>query len=116
MTASRGALGLIVVSLVGVVVLAAWYGRAAWQDSGSFAFVLFGIPLVCAVGALLAETASSTRLAPVVVAVLGVVALVWSLLTVGGIGLGFAPSSLLLLVAAMVSWTDRRDPAAPMRT
>lgn len=116
MAASRGALGLIAVSLVGVVAVAAWFGREAWEDSGSFALVLFGIPLVCTAGALVAEAASRSRLASAVVGVLGAVSLVWSLLTAGGIGLGFAPSSLLLLVAAMISGADRRKTAEPLRT
>jgi hypothetical protein len=52
----------------------------------------------------------------VVVAGVGLVSLAWSLVTAGGIGIGFAPSSLLLLVAALVSWTDRRDSSRPVRT
>jgi hypothetical protein len=116
MATSRGAQGLIVVALAGVVAFAAWYGQAAWEDSGSFAFVLFGVPLVCAVVALATERATGTRIAPVVVAGVGLVSLAWSLVTAGGIGIGFAPSSLLLLVAALVSWTDRRDSSRPVRT
>jgi hypothetical protein len=105
---SRGARGLILVALAGVLAMAVLFVREAWADSGSFTVVLFGIPLVCAAAALWAESTSSTRLAPAVVALAGLVSLVWSLLTAGGIGIGFAPSSLLLLGAAMVSWSDRR--------
>lgn len=115
---SRGAQGLIAVSLVSVTGLTAWYGRFAWEDSGSFAIALFGVPLVCAALALGTERASGTALAPAVVAALGVVSVGWSLLTAGGIGLGFLLPSLLLLVAAMTSWADRqrRDTATSLQT
>ena len=115
---SRRAQGLIVVSLVGVVGLAVLYGRWAWADSGSFALVLFGVPLVCTASALWAERVSRTMLAPAVVAVLAAVSLAWSLLTAGGVGLGFLVPSVLLLLAAMVSWLHRsgRDPSASVRT
>lgn len=112
---SPGARGLIAVSIVGVGGLAAWYGRSAWEDSGAFAVLLFGIPLACAAAALWAETASATPRAPMAVALLGAVSVVWSLLTIGGLGLGLLLPSLLLLVAAVVSWTDRgRDRVRPL--
>ena len=113
-TFSWGAFGSIVVSLVWVIGFAAWYGQRVWEDSGSFALVLFGVPLLCAALALWAERAG-TRAAPGVVAVLGVVSLAWSLLTGLGIGLGFLLPSLLLLVAAMISWVDRRHSATSPR-
>jgi hypothetical protein len=100
---------LILVALLGVVVLAAIFWQEVWADSGSFAVILFGIPLVCAAGAWVAERAGRGSLAPAVVAVLGVVSLAWSLLTAGGLGYALVPSSLLLLVAAAVSWVDRRE-------
>lgn len=105
---SRGAQGLIVASLAGVIAVTAWYGRLAWEDSGSFALALFGVPLLCTACALWAERSMATRWAPAVVAPLGVVSLGWSLLTGLGIGLGFLLPSLLLLVAALVSWADRQ--------
>ncbi len=98
---------MIVVSLLGVIGLAALYGRWVWTDSGSFVFVLFCVPVVCAAFALWAERASGTMLAPAVVAALGAVSLAWSLLTAGGIGFGFLLPSLLLLLAAGVSWIHR---------
>ena len=116
-TRSPGARGLVVVSLVLLVGVAAWYGRAAWADSGAFALVLFGVPLACGVLALWAERASGTMLAPAVVALLGAVSVGWSLLTGLGLGLGFLLPSLLLLAAAMISWVDRgRDRPRPLRT
>lgn len=108
-SSSRGAQGLIAVALIGVLGLAAWYGRFAWADSGPFALVLFGIPLFSAALALWAERALATMLAPAVIAGVAVVSLAWSLVTGLGIGLGFLLPSLLLLVAAMVSAVDRRQ-------
>lgn len=93
---SPGARKLIVASLVGVVAVAAWFTPAAWQDSGAFALVLFGVPLACAAIVLWAESVSATMLAPAVVAVLGAVAVGWSLLTGLGVGLGSLLQSLLL--------------------
>ena len=117
-SSSRTAQGAIVVSLVGVIGLAALYGRWVWADSGSFALVLFGAPLACTTLALWVERASRTVLAPAVVAVLAAVPLAWSLVTAGGVGLGFLGPSLLLLLAATVSCLhrSRRGPSASVRT
>ncbi|MCZ2812022.1 hypothetical protein O2W15_11315 [Modestobacter sp. VKM Ac-2979] len=113
---SRGSRVLIAVSLVGVLGLAAWQGRMVWEDSGSFVFLLFGIPAVCAALALWVECANRTMLAPAIVAVLAVVSLVWSLITGLGVGWGLLVPSLLLLVAAMISGVDRRPVrSAPAR-
>src|SRR3712207_4172309 len=101
---SRGARALIVVSLLGLLGVTAWFWRLAWEDSGRFAFVLFGVPLLCAVLALAAERLGGTRLVPAVVGMLGAVALAWSLVTGLGIGLAFALPAFLLLTAAAVSW------------
>ena len=115
-SSSRGAQGLIVVSLVGVVGVAASYAGAVWADSGAFFFVLFGIPIVCAALALVAERASGTTAASASVAVLGVLSLAWSLVTGLGIGLVLLVPSLLLLAAAMISWVDRRNSETPTRS
>jgi hypothetical protein len=108
-SSSRAAQGLIVVALLAVLGVTAWYGRTAIEDSGSFAVILFAIPLVCAAGALWAERASRTMLAPAVVAVLAVISIGWSLLTGLGIGGAFLVPSLLLLAAAMFSWLHRQE-------
>ena len=115
---SRRAQGLIVVALLCVLGLAAWYGPTGWADSGSFILVLFGIPVVCTAVALWAERTSRTLLAPAVIAALALVSVSWSLLTAGGIGLVFVLPSFLLLLAAMVSWLHRmgRDPSASLRS
>lgn len=111
MAASRGSQALILLALLPVVVGSAWYGHEVWRDSGSFVLLLFGAPALCAVGALWAERAGRSLLAPAVVAVLGLLSLGWSLLTALGLGLLLLPSSLLLIGAAAVSWTDRRGAA-----
>lgn len=112
----RGAQGLIAIALAGVLGVTAWYGRLAWEDSGAFAFALFGVPLLCTAAALWAERSGTTVLAPVVVAVLGLISVAWSLLTGLGIGLGFLLPSLLLLVAATVSWVERRETSPSLRS
>ena len=60
-TYSGGAFGLIVVSLLAVVGVAARYGCPAWEDSGWFTAVLFGVPLACTGLALWAERAGGAR-------------------------------------------------------
>ena len=104
---SRGSSALLVVSLALVAGLAAGYSRTVWNDSGSFAVALFGVPLLCAAGALGAERAGRGHAAPVVVGLLAAVSLGWSLV----VALGFAQllvPSLVLVAAAVVSWADRR--------
>src|SRR3712207_1013707 len=115
---SRGARGLTGVALLCVLGLAAWYGPTVWADSGPFVLVLFGIPVVCTTVALWAERRSRTMLAPAVVTALALVSRSWALLTALGIGLVLVVPSVLLLLAAVVSWLHRtgRDPAASSRT
>ena len=115
MATSRGSQVLILVALAGVLVSSAWYGGAVWRDSGSFALVLFGVPALCAVVALRVERSTAMMVAPAVVAVLGLVAVGWSLLTGLGIGLVFLLPALLLLLAAGRSWGDRAA-SRPVRT
>lgn len=88
-TRSPGPRGLVVVSLVAVVGVVAWYGRAE----------------------------QAMVRAPAVVTGCAAVSVGWSLLTGLGIGGAFLLPWLLLLVAAMISWVDRgRDRAGPLRT
>jgi hypothetical protein len=44
----------------------------------------------------------------VVVGVAGAISTAWSLLTGLGVGIGLIPFALLLVVAALISWADRR--------
>ncbi|OMQ14373.1 hypothetical protein A7K94_0217105 [Modestobacter sp. VKM Ac-2676] len=114
---SPGARWLLVLALVLLLGGTGWYARAAWADSGWFALALFGLPLLCTAGALWAQRAGGATTAPLLIALLGVVALGWSLITGLGIGLLFLVPALLLLVAAMVSWVDRRgDSPGRLRT
>lgn len=110
---SRAARRAIAVALLSVVGLAAWYGPAVWADSGSFAVVLFGVPLACTVCALWVECTGGTAPAAAVLSALAGVSLVWSLLTALGVGLLFLVPSLLLVVAAAASWTRRTGPGPP---
>ena len=117
MAASRGSQALILVAFLLVLVGTAWYGQDAWQDSGPFVLVLFGVPALCAAAALWAERAGRSMLAPGVVGALGLLSLVWTLITGLGLGLLFLPSSLLLLGAAAVSWNHRnRNAPRPVGT
>ena len=113
---SRGASRLITVALVMVVGLVAWSGPAGWEASGWWSVVLFGVPLTCAAGALVAERTGRGRLAPVLVGVCAAASLGWSLIAALGIGLGFLLPSLLLVAATVVSWVDRgTGMTAPLR-
>ena len=100
-------------ALAGVVVNVLAFGREVWQDSGAFVLVLYGVPLVLAAVALWAERATRSILAPAVVGASGVVSTAWALVNAGGVGFGLAPSALLLLFAAVFSWTDRRGVRSP---
>ena len=115
MARSSGSQVLILLALAGVLVGSAPFGVEAWRDSGSFALVLFGVPALCALVALVVERSTTTMVAPAVVAVLGLVCTGWSLLTGLGIGLVFLVPAFLLLLAAFRSWGDRAA-SGPVRT
>ncbi|MGY1720720.1 hypothetical protein ACI8AG_16915 [Blastococcus sp. SYSU DS0552] len=104
---SSGARMLISFSLGCLVAVTAWSWRMVWADSGAFAFLLFGVPLACAALALWVESATASRRAPAVLVVLAAVSVGWSLLNGLGIGLALLLPSLLLLAAAVASWTHR---------
>jgi hypothetical protein len=106
-TPSRRASVVIAVALAMVVGLTAWSAAAGWEASGWWSAVLFGVPLACALGALVAERVGRGRLAPLVVGVLAAISLGWSLIAALGIGLGFLLPSLLLVVATGISAVDR---------
>ena len=96
----RGPQLLVVVALACVVGLAAVQGRGVWADSGAFAVALFGVPLACTAAALVVARVGVSVRGALIVAALGVVSLVWSLVTALGAGPGLLLPSLLLLVAA----------------
>ena len=112
-TPTRGASGLIVVALAMVVGLVAWSGRAGWEASGWWSAVLFGVPITCTAGALVAERVGRGWLSAVALGVFAATSLGWSLIAVLGIGLSFLLPSLLLVVATLVSWVDRATGLTP---
>ncbi|MGY1749161.1 MULTISPECIES: hypothetical protein [unclassified Modestobacter] len=104
---SRRAQLLIGVSLVAVLGLAGW----AWGAGGPAVLLVFGPAVAGALLALAAERASRTMMAPAVTAGVGAASLVWGLVTLAGGGLHLLVPAGLLVVAALVSWVDRRPRA-----
>lgn len=84
------------------------FGPAAWRDSGGFAVVLVGVPVLCCLVALVADLADRRRAISTTFAAAGL--LIWSLITVVGLGLLFLPAALLLAAAAAVGWQGGRRP------
>lgn len=82
----------------------------AWADSGGFALLLVGVPLVLAAGSLLVK--GSSRLSSAVVGVAALLMLGWALLTGLGFG-GFFVGPALLLVASATASTLGRQSRAP---
>jgi hypothetical protein len=81
----------------------------AWSDSGSFGLVLVGVPLLCCLAAVLADFAD---MRPALTTTLAAAALlVWSLITVVGVGLYFLVPAVVLAAAAVTSWQQDRRPA-----
>lgn len=73
---------------------------AAWDDTGTFAVVLVGVPVLAVASAVVAHLTG--RAVIVVSWVAAAVMLAWSLITALGLGFYFvAPSLLMTLVAAM---------------
>ena len=98
---SRSAQLILALALACVLGLAAWQGRGVAVDSGVFVVLLFGVPLACTVGALVVTRVCASGAGALLVAALGVVSLVWSVVTALGAGPGLLLPSLLLLVAAL---------------
>lgn len=79
------------------VVVAGWLIADVWSDTGVFALVLLGLPvLVC----LVAVLASGSRYARAVTWGAAAVVLGWSLVLGLGVGLFFLPVAFLLAAAA----------------
>ena len=80
-------------------------------ESGMFALVLLGVPVVvCALAAFVSEVAG--RAGRVAALAGALVMLAWVLLLGIGVGLAFAPAALLLLGAASASDSRDRVPAS----
>lgn len=109
---SRGAT-LWVPRVLRLAALALTLGIAAvtigwvWQDSGSFGLVLIGVPLLCCLVAVVSDATGFRTAMLTTVAAVGL--LIWSLLTVVGLGLYFVGPAILLAAAAATTWQhDRR--------
>ena len=82
--------------------VAVW--STTWSDSGAFALLLLGVPVVLAAACLgIPEQARWRRVGVWLFALL---LLGWALLLGLGVGLIFVPAALLLLAAATVSYRD----------
>jgi len=82
--------------------VAAW--STTWSDSGAFALLLLGVPVVLAAASLgIPEQARWRRVGVWLFALL---LLGWALLLGLGVGLVFVPAALLLLAAATVTNSD----------
>ena len=91
-------------ALLSAVAAAVAVWSTAWSDSGAFALLLLGVPVVLAAASLgIPERARWRRVGVWLFAVL---LLGWALLLGLGVGLVFVPSALLLLAAATVSNSD----------
>ncbi len=102
-------MALTAVSLLCVLAVVVLFGGVAWEDSGSFAVVLFGIPVVATAGVLWVELATRGLGAWTVSAALAAISLTWSLITGLGLGLFLLLPSSLLVVAVAASLGHRLE-------
>jgi hypothetical protein len=105
---SRGPRVLRRVAAAATLLVAALAAGPAWRDSGTFALVLVGIPVLCA-AAVLAADRTGRRTA----AVTGVAAVVlgaWALVTALGLG-GWFLAPAAVMVAAAVASSGRSSPS-----
>ena len=109
----RTARALRIIAGVVTLAVAAVLVRPAWQDSGAFALVLVGVPVVPAT-IVLALTLTGRR-ATLATWVAAAVALGWGLLTSLGLGLYLLGPAVLMLVAAVAAGRDRPATAVPTR-
>ncbi len=98
--ALRIAAGMVTVAVASMLV---W---PAWQDSGAFALVLVGVPVVCAIVMIAATVAD--RWAALATWTAAVALLIWSLLTSLGLGLYFLGPAVLMIVAAAAAGRGRQ--------
>jgi hypothetical protein len=93
-----------------VVGIAIALSLPAYDDSGWFAFMLLGIPLVDSVLALIADYVG--RWVAGVTWIAALILIAWSLVTALGAGFYFLAPGLVMLVAAVLS-APRRRTAVP---
>ena len=104
---TRVARTLQLVAVLLTLVVAAVVVGPAWQDSGSFALVLVGIPLACA---LITFLAPRTRHAILLAWIAAVTMLLWSLVIGLGLGVNFQPPAILLIASATSATLEARRP------
>lgn len=77
-----------------------------WHDSGWFGLLLIGVPVLCCLVAVVADVTSfrSAMLTTLAAAAL----LLWSLLTIVGLGLYFLGPAIVLAAAAATTWQQER--------
>ncbi len=109
----RGARALRLAAAVATAAVAAVVASPAWRDSGAFAIVVVGVPLLCAAAALVVPLGGRSGAAAAWGA--AVVMLGWSLLTALGLG-GYFLVPSALMVAAAVAATPGRSRAGGSRS
>lgn len=77
-----------------------------WQDSGWFGLLLIGVPVLCCLLAVAADATGYRTAMLTTGAAVGL--LLWSLLTIVGLGLFFLGPTLLMGAAAATTWQQER--------
>lgn len=77
-----------------------------WQDSGWFGLLLIGVPVLCCLVAVLADATGFRAAMLTTLAAVGL--LLWSLLTIVGLGLYFLGPAIILAAAAATTWQQER--------
>lgn len=77
-----------------------------WQDSGWFGLLLIGVPVLCCLVAVLADATGFRAAMLTTLAAVGL--LLWSLLTIIGLGLYFLGPAIMLAAAAATTWQQQR--------
>ncbi|WP_258725138.1 hypothetical protein [Cellulomonas sp. NS3] len=111
---SRISVGLRLTAAVATIAVAIVIAAVSWEDSGAFALVLAGVPML-AVAPLLRPHLRPRTAAIATWAAAGIV-LAWAVLTGLGTGAYFAAPGVLLLVAAIASLARAPAPGATAST
>lgn len=101
--------GLRIAACVFTVVLALTIVGPAWTDSGAFALLLVGVPIILAAGSLMAK--GNGRRMTAVLWVAAVLMLGWALLTALGPGMFFLGPAIVMVAAATASTVGNQSPA-----
>ena len=95
-------LAALLLTLMIAVVFFGW----VWQDSGWFGLLLIGVPVLCCLLAVLADATGFRTAMLTTLAAVGL--LLWSLLTIVGLGLYFLGPAIILAAAAATTWQQER--------